>query len=45
MAFCILLGYDHENDADAEAMEQLEREILARLDIPDPYAIARRPSG
>ena len=24
-----LLGWDHENDADAHAMEQLEREILA----------------
>ncbi|PJK10060.1 rRNA maturation RNase YbeY [Lysobacteraceae bacterium NML120232] len=32
-----LLGWDHENDADAEAMEQLEREILAGLGIADPY--------
>jgi probable rRNA maturation factor len=32
-----LLGYDHESDAEAEAMEQLERAILARLDVPDPY--------
>lgn len=31
------LGYDHMEDAEAEAMEQLEREILARLGIPDPY--------
>lgn len=36
--FLHLIGYDHENDADAEAMEALEREILARLGIPDPYA-------
>lgn len=32
-----LLGYDHINDEDAEVMEQLEREILALLEIPDPY--------
>ena len=36
--FLHLIGYDHENDDDAEAMEALEREILARLGIPDPYA-------
>jgi probable rRNA maturation factor len=34
-----LVGYDHENDADAEAMEQLERDILAALGIADPYAV------
>lgn len=33
-----LLGFDHINDEDAEIMESLERELLARLDIPDPYA-------
>ncbi len=33
-----LLGYDHETgDADAERMEALERRILARLGIADPY--------
>ena len=36
--FLHLIGYDHENDADAEAMESLETEILAQLGIPDPYA-------
>ena len=36
--FLHLIGYDHENDADAEAMELLETEILAQLGIPDPYA-------
>ncbi len=36
--FLHLVGYDHEKDGDAEAMENLEREILAALDIPDPYA-------
>ncbi|ATS21620.1 heat-shock protein [Xanthomonas phaseoli pv. phaseoli] len=33
-----LLGWDHEDDKEAEAMEQLEREILADLGIDDPYA-------
>ena len=33
-----LLGWNHEDDKDAEAMEQLEREILAGLGLPDPYA-------
>ena len=36
--FLHLIGYDHKDDRDAEAMETLEREILARLAIPDPYA-------
>jgi probable rRNA maturation factor len=36
--FLHLIGYDHENDADAAAMESLEIEILAQLGIPDPYA-------
>lgn len=36
--FLHLIGYDHENDDDAEAMEAMEREILAQLGIPDPYA-------
>ena len=33
-----LLGYDHIEDGEAEAMEALEREILAGLGVPDPYA-------
>ena len=32
-----LLGWDHEDECDAECMEKLEREILADLDIEDPY--------
>jgi len=35
--FLHLMGYDHETDSQADAMEQLERDILARLEIPDPY--------
>ena len=34
-----LLGYDHEGDAEAEAMETMERAALASLGIGDPYAI------
>ena len=35
-----LLGYDHVEDAEAEAMEALEKRILAKLGIDDPYALA-----
>ena len=33
-----LLGWDHEDEKEADAMEQLERDILAELGIADPYA-------
>jgi probable rRNA maturation factor len=33
-----LVGYDHETDDEAEEMERLERDILARLGTADPYA-------
>jgi probable rRNA maturation factor len=32
-----LLGYDHQIDSEAGAMEKLERDILSRLRIADPY--------
>ena len=32
-----LLGMDHENEADAEKMEEMEKSLLARLGFPDPY--------
>lgn len=32
-----LLGWDHQDDRDAECMEALERQILAGLGIDDPY--------
>ena len=32
-----LLGMDHIDPREAEAMEQLERDILAGLGVPDPY--------
>lgn len=31
-------GWDHENPEEAQAMEDQERAILARLGWPDPYA-------
>ena len=36
--FLHLIGYTHEDDRDAENMEQLERDILSSLGIGDPYA-------
>ncbi len=32
-----LLGYDHDNENDANEMESLETSILGKLKIPDPY--------
>ncbi len=37
--FLHLVGYDHEANEDADAMEGLEIAILARLDVPDPYLL------
>lgn len=37
-----LLGYDHGDEAQAEAMEQREVRALARLGIADPYAGGER---
>jgi probable rRNA maturation factor len=34
-----LLGYDHLNDADAEAMESREREAMQSLGFQDPYQL------
>ncbi|WP_069385087.1 rRNA maturation RNase YbeY [Halomonas caseinilytica] len=38
-----LLGYDHIEDDEAEVMEALERDILAGLDIADPYVTPSPP--
>ena len=35
-----LLGHDHERVRDAKKMEKLEVEILSRLGVADPYAVA-----
>lgn len=34
-----LLGYDHQEDAEADIMENLEIKLLAELDIKNPYLI------
>jgi probable rRNA maturation factor len=36
--FLHLIGYDHQTDEEAERMEALERRVLARLGVADPYA-------
>jgi probable rRNA maturation factor len=43
--FLHLVGFGHEDDEDAELMEQQERVALARLNIPDPYAAATLGRG
>ena len=35
--FLHLLGYIHDDDHEAKTMEDLETEILKKLNIPDPY--------
>lgn len=35
--FLHILGFDHQDDAEAEEMENLETEILALFSIDDPY--------
>ena len=37
-----LLGYNHDADAEAERMEDLERAALSMIGVADPYA--RRPT-
>ena len=38
-----LMGYDHLSDDDAARMESMERQVLAGMNIPDPYAEATSP--
>lgn len=35
--FLHLIGYDHQTDSDADAMEGLESKIMTRMKMPDPY--------
>ena len=37
-----LQGYGHENDADAQAMELRETQIMAKLRYADPYRFVRK---
>lgn len=34
-----LLGFDHQGDAEAEAMEEMERAALSDLGLHDPYPV------
>ena len=34
-----LLGYDHVDDAEADAMEEIERQAMADLGLADPYLV------
>jgi len=40
--FLHLLGYDHQTDAQAEAMEGLESRIMRSMNMPDPYLARER---
>jgi probable rRNA maturation factor len=40
-----LLGYDHMTDEEADAMEGLERDVLAGLGVPDPYQAGEGDHG
>ncbi|MBW7921281.1 MAG: rRNA maturation RNase YbeY [Rubellimicrobium sp.] len=40
-----LLGFDHERDADAALMEGIEREVLGKLGIADPYQSDEQEKG
>ena len=40
-----LLGYDHQDEAEATAMESLERELLAGMGVADPYALSDAVNG
>ena len=36
--FLHLVGFDHQNDTEAAAMELIESEVLLKLGLPDPWA-------
>jgi probable rRNA maturation factor len=40
--FLHLIGYDHQIDTQAEAMEGLERKVMSRMQMPDPYRVRDR---
>ena len=39
-----LVGYDHQNEAKAEEMEALEIQLLAEMNIPNPYLLKPDPN-
>ncbi len=40
-----LLGFDHQTDAQANKMEEMERHALRRLHIDDPYRVLPEPDN
>jgi len=40
-----LVGFDHDHEKEATAMENVEREILRQLAIPDPYRPRTEPAA
>ena len=38
-----LLGYDHHDDAEAEAMEQQEIQLMQQLGFSNPYEVTTQP--
>ena len=40
-----LVGFDHEDDNDADEMEALESTLLTALGIPDPYGDFSKEKG
>jgi len=40
-----LVGYDHQNDKEAGAMEALESRIMTRMKLPDPWQDLDRKNG
>lgn len=40
-----LLGYDHEENDDAEEMEALEIDICAQIGVKNPYALNEKDGG
>jgi len=40
-----LLGHDHQRDAEAAAMEALERRFMAPITAVDPHGLDRTPHG
>ena len=40
--FLHLIGFDHEDDAEAQRMEAIETRTLARLGVADPYRVEER---
>jgi probable rRNA maturation factor len=40
-----LLGFDHAAEAEAQRMEALERRVLAKLGVPDPYELREAADG